>query len=209
MREPRDYEAKLLQAARHGESDAVAELFDRHRRRLRRLIEVRLDERLAGRVDPSDVLQDVYVDVHKRLHEYQDGDLPFFLWLRLKVGHRLVEIHRFHLGAKKRSVSREISLHRGPLPMASSASLASKLLGGMTSASNAAMRAELRLRVQETLNRMDNIDREVLVLRHFEDLSNSETAQVLALSKTAASNRYVRALRRMKEALDGSKASLR
>ena len=90
--------------------------------------------------------------------------------------------------------------------MATSASLASKLLGAMTSASNVAMRAELRLRVQETLNQMDEIDREVLVLRHFEDLTNSETAHVLSLSKTAASNRYIRALRRMKQALDGPKA---
>ncbi len=204
MKEAHEQEQHLLVAAKAGDSDAVARLFDRHRRRLRRLVEVRLDQRLAGRVDPSDVIQDVYVDVHNRIHEFEDGDLPFFLWLRLKVGHRLVDLHRFHLGAQKRSASREISLHRGPLPVASSASLASRLLGKMTSVSNVAIRAEMRLRVQEALNGMDETDREVLVLRHFEDLSNAETARVLSLSKTAASNRYVRALRRMKTAIEGS-----
>ena len=160
MEEAHEQEQHWLVAAKAGDSDAVARLFDQHRRRLRRLVEVRLDQRLAGRVDPSDVIQDVYVDVHNRIHEFEDGDLPFFLWLRLKVGHRLVDLHRFHLGAQKRSASREISLHRGPLPVASSASLASRLLGKMTSVSNVAIRAEMRLRVQEALNRMDETDRE-------------------------------------------------
>lgn len=196
-------DSQLLRAAKRGEADAAAKLFDRHRSRLRRVVEIRLDQRLSGRIDPSDVLQDVFIDVHQRIHEFEQGDLPFFLWLRLKVGHRLTDLHRFHLGAQKRTVTREVSLHRGPLPIASSASLASQLLGKLTSATNAAIRAETRLRIQEVLNSMEEIDREVLVLRHFEDLSNSETAQVLALSKTAASNRYVRALRRMKEAIDG------
>ena len=114
---------------------------------------------------------------------------------------RLIDLHRFHLGAQKRSARREISLFRGAMPMASSASLASKLLGKTTSVSNAAMRAEARVRVQEALNGMEDIDREVLVLRHFEDLSNVETATLLGISQNAASNRYVRALKRFKEAL--------
>ena len=111
--------------------------------------------------------------------------------------------HRFHLGTQKRSARREISLFRGAMPLASSASLASKLLGRATSASNAAMRAEARVRVQEVLNSMDEIDREVLVLRHFEDLSNAETATLLGISQNAASNRHVRALKRLKESLAG------
>lgn len=194
---------ELIAKARTGDQEAVASLFDHFRDRLRRMIELRLDHRLMGRVDPSDVLQETYVDVHKLLHEFQDGELPFYLWLRLKVGHRLVHAHRFHLGAQKRSAFREVSLVKGAIPAASSVSLASQLMGKMTSASNAAIRDEIRLRVQDMLNQMDAIDREVLVLRHFEDLSNVETAKVLAISQNAASNRYVRALKRLKEALDG------
>jgi RNA polymerase sigma-70 factor (ECF subfamily) len=114
---------------------------------------------------------------------------------------RLLALHRFHLGAEKRNVAQEMSLHRGPMPAASSVSLASRLLGKFTSASQKAIRAELRVRLQETLNRLDPIDREVLALRHFEELSNNETAEVLGLSKAAASNRYVRALKRLKDAL--------
>ncbi|MEO1524385.1 MAG: sigma-70 family RNA polymerase sigma factor [Planctomycetota bacterium] len=187
--------------ARAGDRFAVGRLFDLHRERLRRLIQVRLDPRLAGRLDPSDVLQEVYVDLHTRLHEYEETDLPFFLWLRLKIGHRLIDLHRFHLGAEKRSVGREISLHDGPLPVASTASLASQLMGRLTSASKAVIRAEAQLKVQNALNSMDEIDREVLVLRHFEDLTNSEVATVLSISQNAASNRYIRALRRLKDVL--------
>ena len=194
-------ESALLERAKAGDTAAVGHLFDRHRARLRRLVDIRLDPRLAGRLDPSDVLQDVYVDLHTRTVEYETGDLPFFLWLRLKVGHRLVDLHRFHLGAQMRDAGREISLHRGPIPLASTASLASQLLGRLTTASDAVVRAENRLRVQDALNSMDAIDREVLVLRHFEDLTNAETATVLSISQKAASNRYVRALRRLKDAL--------
>lgn len=196
----------LIHRARLGETDAVAELFNKYRTRLYRLIELRLDPRLAGRVDPSDVLQDAYIDVHNRIAEFFEGDLPIYLWLRFKVGHRLTDVHRFHLRAQKRCVAREISLFRGAMPPASSASLASQLLGRITSASNAAIREEMRLRVQDALNALGDIDREVLVLRHFEDLTNSETATILDISERAASNRYVRALQRMKSAMQISAA---
>jgi RNA polymerase sigma-70 factor (ECF subfamily) len=192
---------ELVAHVKRGDMHAIATLFDRYRDRLRRMIEIRLDQRLAARVDPSDVLQDVFVDVQNRIHEFETSDFSFFLWLRLKVGHRLSDLHRFHLGAQKRSVRREISLQSGPMPLASSASLASQLVGKLTTASNEAMRAETRLRVQNLLNGMDEIDREVLVLRHFEDLTNVDTAQVLGISENAASNRYIRALRRLKDAL--------
>lgn len=191
----------LLTRAKAGDALAVAELFEQHRARLRRMIEIRLDQRLAGRVDPSDVLQDTFIDLQHLIREFEEGDLPFFLWLRLKVGHRLTYLHRYHLGAQKRSASREVSLLKGPMPSVSSVSLASQLMGRITSASNAAIRAETRLRLQDALNTMESIDREVLVLRHFEDLTNGETAQVLGISQNAASNRYVRALGRLKDAL--------
>ena len=125
--------------------------------------------------------------------------MPFFLWLRQLTGQKLIDLHRQHLGARMRDAGQEVSLYRGALPQASSQSLAAQLLGRLTSASQAAIRAETQLRVQEALNSMDPIDREVLALRHFEQLSNGETAQVLGLSESAASNRFVRALMRLKE----------
>jgi RNA polymerase sigma-70 factor (ECF subfamily) len=193
----------LLRRALAGDESALAALFDGHRERLRRMIRLRLDRRLSGRVDASDVLQEAYLDVRKRIAEYarDPAAMPFHLWLRLIAGQRLTDVHRYHLGAQMRDAGQEVSLHRGPFPQASSIALAAQLLGKMTSASKAAIRAEHKLIVQETLNGMDPIDREVLALRHFEHLSNDETALVLGLSKSAASNRYIRALRRLKEIL--------
>ena len=193
----------LLRRALAGDESALAALFDAYRDRLRRMIRLRLDRRLSGRVDSSDVLQDAYLDVRKRIAEYarDPAAMPFPLWLRLIAGQRLTDVHRYHLGAQMRDAGQEVSLHRGPLPQASSISLAAQLLGQMTSASKAAIRAEHKLIVQEALNGMDPIDREVLALRHFEQLSNDETALVLGLSKAAASNRYIRDLRRLKEIL--------
>jgi RNA polymerase sigma-70 factor (ECF subfamily) len=192
----------LLARARGGDCGALAELFERHRGRLEQMVRVRLDRRLQGRLDPADVLQDAYLDVARRFKEYAaDPALPFFLWLRLLTGQRLVDLHRQHLGAKMRDAGREMSLHRGGLPQASSESLAEMLLGQLTSPSRAAVRAETQARVQEALSAMDPVDREVLVLRHFEMLSNEETAQVLGLKPSAASNRHIRALKRLKEIL--------
>jgi RNA polymerase sigma-70 factor (ECF subfamily) len=163
------------------------------------MVRLRLDRRLQGRLGPADVLQEAYLDVARRFPEYRaDPALPFFLWLRLLTGQRLVDLHRQHLGAKMRSADLEASLYRGNFPRASSASLAELLMGWLTTASRAASRAETQLRVQEALNAMDDVDREVLVLRHFEMLSNEETAQVLGLKPSAASNRHMRALKRLK-----------
>jgi RNA polymerase sigma-70 factor (ECF subfamily) len=193
-------DAGLLERARAGDCGALAELFQRHRGRLEQMVRLRLDRRLQGRLDPSDVLQEAYLDVARRFQEYvADPALPFYVWLRLLTGQRLVDLHRQHLGAKMRNAGLEVSLYRGDFPRASSASLAELLLGRLTSASRAAIRAETQLRVQEALNAMDPIDREVLVLRHFEMLSNEETAQALGLKPSAASNRHLRALKRLKE----------
>jgi RNA polymerase sigma-70 factor (ECF subfamily) len=184
---------------------ALIELFLQYRSRLRRMIRLRLDRRLQGRVDPSDVLQEAHLDVARRAKEYlADPDrMPTFLWLRFITGERLVDTHRKHLGAQMRDAGMEVSLHRGGLPQATSVSLAELLLGRLTSPTRAARRAEMQVRVQDVLNAMDPIDREILTLRHFEELSNGETAQVLGLSKSAASNRYMRALVRLKETLAG------
>jgi RNA polymerase sigma-70 factor (ECF subfamily) len=127
--------------------------------------------------------------------------MPTYLWLRLVTGQRLAQVHRQHLGAALRDAGREVSLHRGALPQASSASLAARLLGRFTTASQAAIRAERQLRLQEILNGLDPRDREILALRHFEQLSNGEAAQVRGLSKQAANNRYIRALGRLRDLL--------
>jgi RNA polymerase sigma-70 factor, ECF subfamily len=194
---------ELVQRAVAGDESALAKLFEGYRDRLRRMIRLRLDRRLSGRIDTSDVLQEAYLDVRRRLADYarNPAAMPFHLWLRLVTGQRLTDLHRFHLGAQMRDAGHEVSLHRGPFPQASSVSLANHLLGRLTSASKAAIRAEHKLIVQEALNGMEPIDREVLALRHLEHLSNEETAQVLGLTKSAASNRYIRALERLREIL--------
>ncbi|HEV3078244.1 MAG TPA: sigma-70 family RNA polymerase sigma factor [Gemmataceae bacterium] len=194
----------LLDASRRGDENALAVLVERHRERLERMVRLRMDQRLQGRVDPADVVQEAYLAVRGKFQEYgADPRLPFFLWLRLEVGQKLVDLHRFHLGAQMRDAGQEVSLYRGALPQVSSQSLAEHLQGKLTSASNAAMRVELKLRVQEALNSMDRHDREVLILRHFEQLTNAETAQVLGIKPSAAVNRYVRALQRLKDVFLG------
>jgi RNA polymerase sigma-70 factor (ECF subfamily) len=192
----------LLKRAAGGDRQAAAELFQRYRDRLRRMVRLRLDRRLQGRVDPSDVLQEAFVDVAKRVGEYAEKhSVPFFLWVRFLTGQRLLAIHRQHLGTQMRDAGQEVSLYRGALPQATSVSLAAQLLGKLTSPTEAAVRAEMQIRLQEALNSMDALDREVLALRHFEELSNNETAEVLGIQKSAASNRYIRALKRLKEIL--------
>jgi RNA polymerase sigma-70 factor (ECF subfamily) len=192
----------LLRRMASGDGGAAAELFIAYRDRLRLMVRLRLDRRLQGRLDPSDVLQEAFLDVARRAPEYAaNPTLTPYLWLRYLTGQRLMQLHRHHLGTQMRDAGQEISLYHGALPQASSVSLAQHLLGRLTAPSVAAARAEMQLRVQEALNAMEAMDREVLTLRHFEMLTNEETAAVLGIRKSAASNRYVRALRRLKEAL--------
>ena len=197
---------RLIEQAVRGDQRALGELLGRHRERLRCMVALRLDRRLQGRVDPSDIIQEAFLDAARRLPEYhQNPTMPFFLWLRRLAGQRLVDEHRKHLGAAARDAGREISLYRGALPETSSAALAAHLLGRLTTPSHAAMRAERKIRLQEALNSLDPVDREVLVLRHFEELTNGEAAAVLGVDKSAATKRYARALIRIKDVL----ASLR
>jgi RNA polymerase sigma-70 factor (ECF subfamily) len=187
---------------RAGDPAAAGDLFAAHRDRLKRMVRLRLDRRLQGRLDASDVLQEAFLDVQKKAADFAaKPDLPAYLWLRLVTAERLLILHRHHLGTQMRDAAQEVSLCRGGPPTASTHSLANLLLGRLTSPTQAAIRSERQLRLQEALNGMDPLDREVLALRHFEELGNSEVAAVLGLSKTAASNRYVRALKRLKEIL--------
>jgi RNA polymerase sigma-70 factor (ECF subfamily) len=193
---------ELLDRLRLGDEEALTSLFLRYRRRLRRMVRLRMDRRLQGRVDPSDVLQEAYLDVTKRARDYlARQDIPVFLWLRMITGQRLLAMHRRHFGAAMRDLGQEVSLHRGALPQATTVSLAEMLLGRLTTPSQAAQRAELQVRLQEILNAMDPMDREILTLRHFEELTNSEVSEVLGIQKTTASTRYLRALKRLKDVL--------
>ncbi|MCA9059978.1 MAG: sigma-70 family RNA polymerase sigma factor [Planctomycetaceae bacterium] len=192
----------LLQRIRNQDADALADLFAQYRARLKQMIRLRMDRRLQGRVDPSDVLQEAWLDVAGRAADYAARpEMPFFLWVRMITGQRLLEIHRRHLQTQMRDAGLEVSLYGGALPQANSLSLAAQLLGKLTSASEAAMRSELQIHLQRVLNAMEPIDREVLALRHFEELNNNEIATVLGLSKATTSNRYVRALKRLKDEL--------
>src|SRR6516162_1975384 len=193
----------LLRRAKAGDAAALGALFAHYRDRLRQMVRLRIDRRLAGRLDASDVLQEAYLDVARRFPEYAAAPtVPFYIWLRALTGQRLIDLHRRHLGAKMRDAGQEVSLYRGALPQASSASLAQQLLAGLTSPTQAAIRSEMQLQLQEALNCMDPMDREVVVLRHFEELNNIETAAALGIELSAASKRYLRAIRRLKVILD-------
>jgi RNA polymerase sigma-70 factor, ECF subfamily len=200
-----DDSSGLLTRAGAGDREAAGELFARHRERLRRMVELRMDHRLQARLDASDVLQEVYLEFSRSLADYLGNPTaPLFLWLRHLTERKLQGLHREYLGTKMRDARREVSVHRGGLPQASSVSLAAHLLGRFTTPSQAAVRAELQLRIQEALNDMDATDREVLALRHFEQLSRAEIAEVLGVTEAAAGKRHLWALERLRAHLERS-----
>ncbi len=185
------------------------EFLSAHRDRLRRMVSLRLDQRLRGGIDPSDVIQEAFIEATERRFECerQSDAMPRFLWLRLLTLQRLHLIHRRQLGTQSRNAAREVSIHGGVFPAASSAALAAQLLGQDTRPSEVAIRAERKRWLQEGLDSMDPIDREVLVLRHFEQLRNVECARVLGLAESAATKRYLRALQRLKDILSTSEGA--
>jgi RNA polymerase sigma-70 factor (ECF subfamily) len=190
----------LVRQVRAGDKEALAELFSSHHDRLWRLVSFRLAPRLYGRVDVEDVLQESYLAVAARLRHFQAHSASsFFVWLRQVVLQTLTDLHRQHLGAQVRDARREISLNADPWNPATSACLAAHLQGSSTSPSQAAIKAERADQLEVALECMHALDREVLALRHFEELSNQETAEVLGIEPKAASIRYVRALQRLKE----------
>lgn len=193
----------LVRQARNNDQEALAELFGKHRDRLRNMVRLRLNPRLAGRVDASDVIQEAYLEAARVLKEYLDNpQIPFFLWLRHLAGQKLIEAHRRHLGSQKRGADREVSLQRGAIPGANSESMAIDLIGRIATPSLISMKAEMKSQLEQILDGMDPTDREVLVLRHFEHLTNTETAQVLGIDKSAASKRYIRALERIQQTME-------
>ena len=182
----------------------LAEEFSRHRDRLWRMVDFRLDPALAGRVDPDDVLQEAWLAAAQRVQHFIDNEsLSMFMWLRLIVGQTVVDLQRRHLGAKMRDAYREQPIHATGLSRTTAVSLVARLLGTYTSPSQAVVRDERARQLRESIDSMDEMDREILAMRHFEELTNGEVAQALGIQETAASNRYVRAMRRLKAILDG------
>ena len=184
--------------------EQLTQEFTNHRDRLWRSIHVRMDPRLYGRVDPDDVLQEAYLDAEKRLgHFAEEVNFAPFVWLRLIVGQTLINVHRRHIGAQKRDASRE----RSPTNSlqyqysATSQQFALQLAANQTTPSEAVMRDERIGQLAATLDLLSEVDREILTLRHFEDLSNKEIAQLLGIEQKAASIRYVRAIKRLKDCL--------
>jgi RNA polymerase sigma-70 factor (ECF subfamily) len=195
-------EEELVQRLREGDTQALADLFALHRDRLWKLVSFRLHPRLCGRVDADDVLQEAYLAAAGRLSHFLANPAGvFFVWLRLIVLQTLTDLHRRHLGAGRRDAHRELSLPYAAGARSTSASLAAQFLGSFTSPSGAAARAEMTACLEAAIDTMNPIDREVLALRHFEELSNQEIAEVLGIEEKAASIRYVRAIRRLKEIL--------
>lgn len=183
----------------------LAGLFLRHRKRLMRMISLRLDPGLRRRVDVEDIVQEVYAEATMRAPEYaQTPSVPFFVWLRLLGAQKIAETYRRHVDAQSRDVRREVQLGDGQRSLADSEFLAEQLSGHLTSPSSAAIREEVRERLRTTLDEMADTDREILVLRHFEQLTSAEAAAELGIGLEAARKRYVRALHRLKAALGGA-----
>jgi RNA polymerase sigma-70 factor (ECF subfamily) len=199
--EPTITESLLVRAAA-GDKAAWGALVTAHQERLTRMVAFRMDPRLRGRIDAADIVQDVFVEASTHREAYfREPAVPLFLWLRGVVTNKLLELHRHHLGTRMRDVKRELPLEGSDRSNNTSAALCAHLTAGLTRPSVAAVRGEVRARLAEALGGMDPTDREVLAMRHFEQLSNAEAAQVLGIQERAAAKRYLRALARLKEIL--------
>ena len=206
--EPGQDPASLLTRAAAGDAEAWGALLVRHQDRLASIVCFRLDPRLRGRVDAADVLQEVFVAATTRRHEFfAQTTQPLFLWLRWMAGNTLLELHRHHLGFQMRDVRREMSDGRDGRDRGQEAddgtraAIVAQLTCGVTGPATAAERGELMMRLHDALGKMDPVDREVLALRHYEQLTNAEAAQVLGIQERAAGKRYLRALQRLRETL--------
>jgi RNA polymerase sigma-70 factor (ECF subfamily) len=197
---------EVRRALATGDQELLATIFERYRDRLRRMVRLRMDHRVQARIDPSDVIQEAYLEATKRLADYLKGpDMPFSLWLRFLTGQKLLQFHRLHLGTQARDPRLEVSIDSQGLPPSIASRLAEGLVDSTTSQCGKQARAELRAKMILVLESLDPIDREVIALRHFEQLTNGESARVLGIDPNAASQRYFRALKRLKEKMDAGK----
>ena len=199
--EPPNTEPLLARAAA-GDGVAWGALLTAHQDRLTRMVAFRMDPRLHGRIDAADVVQEAFVEASAHREAYlRAPTAPLFLWLRGVVSNKLLELHRHHLGTRMRDAKRELPLEDRQRFDDTTAALCAHLVGRLTSPSVAAVRDEIKMRLARALDRMDPTDREVLTLRHFEQLTNAEAAEVVGIQERAAAKRYLRALERLKELL--------
>lgn len=200
-----DKTQELLEQAKEGDDQAINHLMERHRNALRHLVRMRLDRKIQRRVDVSDVVQDVLIEANRRLSTYLENPvMPFHLWIRHIARDRIIDAHRRHRGSAKRSVDREQAMVIPGGFDKSSIILAAQLVDGEKTPAAQTMEKELARRVEESIAELDDLDAEVIVMRHYEQLSNQEIAQALELSEPAASMRYLRAVRRLRDLMQGN-----
>ena len=191
---------KLLDQAKRGDGQAIENLLTRHRESVRRMIDLRLDPAIVQRVDASDVVQEVLLEASRRLQDYlKKPAMPFHLWLRHIAKDHIIDAHRKHHQAQKRGVNREQPLARPGWAEQSSLDLAGQLFDQELTPASAAIRQELEKRLQEALTKLDEDDREMILMRHYEQLANQEVASALGLTEAAASMRYLRAIRKLRD----------
>lgn len=196
---------EIIRMLNEDRQQALGALFESLRPRLKQIIRFRLDYRLSGRVSDSDVLQETFVRASKNLDHFLDSsDLSFFVWLRMELSQKLNEIYRYHFENQKRDPRRETLFGSSQAGGSTSVAIAAHLVGQMTTPSRLLEKAEQIALLQQTLEELPELDREVVALRHFEELSNMETAQVLGIEPSAASKRYIRALKRLREIMTAS-----
>lgn len=198
----RDNTDRLLEDARSGDPGAVDKLLGEFREPLRRVIDLRLDPVLARRIDASDIVQDVLIEAHQRLIEYlKNPAMPFHLWLRHLAQDRIIDTHRRHREAQRRSIDREQPLVRPAWTDESSVSLAAQLIDAERTPTSEAIHHELQRKLADAIDQLSDDDRDLVLMRHHEALSNQEAARALGITEAAASMRYLRALRRLREVL--------
>lgn len=193
---------ELLAGAKKGEPGAVDQLLAKHRDAVRRMIDLRLDPAIVQRLDASDVVQEVLIEANRRLKDYlKNPPMPFHLWLRHIAKDHIIDAHRRHHQAQKRGVNREQPIHRPAWAERSSLELAGQLMDQDLTPASAAIQEEMQRRLREAIEQLDDDDREVILMRHYEMLANQEVAESLGLTEAAASMRYLRAVRKLRDLL--------
>ena len=204
-----DQTLDLLKDVENGDPAAVNRLLDRHREAVRRMVQMRLDQAVARRVDASDVVQDVLLEASQRLSDYiRSPSMPFHLWLRQLAKDRIIDMHRRHRAAQRRSVDREQNISSFASDDQSAADLTALLRDAELTPAASALRKEMEERFVLSLDQLDESDREIVIMRHFEHLGNGEVAEALGLSAPAAGMRYLRAIRRLRELLGSDDVSV-
>ena len=203
-----DQTGELLREAREGNADAIGNLLDRHRDSLRRMIQMRMDQKLARRIDVSDIIQDVLIEANRRLKDYLENPaMPFHLWIRQIAKDRMIDAHRRHRVSAKRSIDREQPMFSPAGADHSTIELAVQLCDPALTPAAAATQKEIAAQIELPVGELDDNDRDIILMRHYEMMSNQDIAQALDLTEPAASMRYLRALRRLRTIIDNKIAA--